>query len=99
VFFPIPGERVFGERVGIGTGSGGGLRREKHEMAQQTQQWRSGNGEMAWLSALVETMEQLSPPELRAMPCDPALLAAVQAHLASPALPHGLYGSNFSLRN
>jgi hypothetical protein len=68
-------------------------------MAQQTQQWRSGNGEMAWLSTLVETMEMLSDPELRAAPCDPALLAAVAAHLASPALPHGLYGSSFSLRN
>jgi hypothetical protein len=68
-------------------------------MAQQTQQWRSGNGEMAWLSMLVETMEQVSRPELRAMPCDTALLAAVEAHLARPAMPLGLYGSNFSLRN
>jgi hypothetical protein len=68
-------------------------------MAQQTQQWRSGNAEMAWLSTLVETMEMVSEPELGAAPCDPALLAAVTAHLASPALPHGLYGSRFSLRN
>jgi hypothetical protein len=68
-------------------------------MAQQTQQWRSGNGEMAWLSALVETMETVSRPELRAMPCDPALLAVVEAHLAGPAMPHALYGSTFSLRN
>jgi hypothetical protein len=68
-------------------------------MAQQTQQWRSGNGEMAWLSALVGTMEKVSRPELRATPCAPSLLAAVEAHLASPAMPHGLYGSNFSLRN
>jgi hypothetical protein len=68
-------------------------------MAQQTQQWRSGNGEMAWLSTLVSTMEMLSDPELDAVPCDPALLAAVQAHLASPVLPQGLYGSRFSLRN
>jgi hypothetical protein len=68
-------------------------------MAQQTQQWRSGTGEMAWLSTLVETMEMLSDPELGATPCDPALLAVVKAHLASPALPQGLYGSRFSLRN
>jgi hypothetical protein len=67
------------------------------EMAQQTQQWRSGNGEMAWLSTLVSTMEMLS--DLDATPCDPAVLAAVKAHLASPALPQGLYGSRFSLRN
>ena len=68
-------------------------------MAQQTQQWRSGNGETAWLSALIGTMETLSRPELRAMPCDRTLLAAVKAHLARPAVPYGLYGSNFSLRN
>jgi hypothetical protein len=68
-------------------------------MAQQTQQWRSANGEMAWLSTLVGTLETLSRPEVRAMPCDPALLVAVQAHLAGPATPHGFYGSNFSLRN
>jgi hypothetical protein len=68
-------------------------------MAQQTQQWRSGKSEMAWLSTLVETMENLSGPQLGATPCDPAVLAAVRAHLASPALPHGLYGSSFSLRN
>ena len=54
---------------------------------------------MAWLSMLVDTMEKLSRPELRAMPCDPTLLVAVKTHLASPALPRGFYGSNFSLRN
>jgi hypothetical protein len=68
-------------------------------MAQQTQRWRSGNGEMDWLSTLVSTMEMLSDPELGARPCDPAVLAAVKAHLARPALPQGLYGSRFSLRN
>jgi hypothetical protein len=68
-------------------------------MAQLTQQWRSGNGEMAWLSALIGTMEKVSRPELRATPCAPGLLAAVETHLARPAVPHGLYGSNFSLRN
>ena len=68
-------------------------------MAQQLQQWRSGNGEMAWLAALVETMEQVSRPELRATPCAPDVLAAVEAHLGRPAMRHGLYGSNFSLRN
>ncbi|MDX6584950.1 MAG: hypothetical protein QOI10_4134 [Solirubrobacterales bacterium] len=67
-------------------------------MAQQMQQWRSGKAEMAWLSALIGTMEKVSRGELRAMPCSPTLLAA-EAHLARPAMPHGLYGSNFSLRN
>jgi hypothetical protein len=68
-------------------------------MVQQTQQWRSGTGEMAWLSTLIGTMEQVSHPELRATRCPPSLLAAVEAHLARPAMPHGLYGSTFSLRN
>lgn len=68
-------------------------------MAQQTQQWRSGTGEMAWLSALIGTMEQVSRAELRDTPCARSLLVAVAAHLARPAMPHGLYGSNFSLRN
>jgi hypothetical protein len=68
-------------------------------MVQQTQQWRSGTGEMAWLSALIGTMEQVSRSELRANPCARSLLVAVEAHLARPAMPHGLYGSNFSLRN
>jgi hypothetical protein len=68
-------------------------------MAQQMQQWRSGKAEMAWLSALIGTMEKVSRRELCATPCSPSLLAAVEAHLARPAMPHGLYGSNFSLRN
>ena len=68
-------------------------------MIQQTLQWGSGTGEMAWLSALVGTMEKVSRPELRSTPCEPSLLAAVEAHLSRPAMPHGLYGSNFSLRN
>jgi hypothetical protein len=60
------------------------------------QQWRSGNGEMAWLSALIGTMEKVSRSELRATRCPQSLLAAVEAHLARPATPQG---SNFSLRN
>jgi hypothetical protein len=98
MFFPERRERVFGERVGTVPGSGGGIG-ETQAMAQQTQQWRSGNGEMVWLLALVGTMETVSRPELRATRCAPSLLAAVEAHLARPAMPHGLYGSNFSLRN
>jgi hypothetical protein len=68
-------------------------------MAQQIQQWRSGTGETAWLSALVETMDTLSRPERRAVPCDQTLLAAVTAHLARPGVSYGVYGSSFSLRN
>jgi hypothetical protein len=99
IFFPrTVRERVFGERVGTGSGRAA-AKGENQTMIQQTRQWRSGKGERAWLSALVETMEQVSRPELRAKPCDAGLLAAVQAHLAGPSVPRGLYGSNFSLRN
>jgi hypothetical protein len=68
-------------------------------MIQQSQQWRSGNGEMTWLSALVATMEEVSRPELRTEACAPRLLAAVEAHLARAAMPQGPYGSKFSFRN
>jgi hypothetical protein len=97
-FFKERRERVFGDRVGTVTASGGGIG-ERQAMAQQTQQWRSGNGEKAWLSALIGTMDKVSRPQLRATPCAPSLLAAVETHLARPAAPHGLYGSAFSLRN
>jgi len=68
-------------------------------MVQQTPQWRSGEGEMAWLSALIGTMEKVSRAELRPKADAPGPLAEVEAHLARPAMPHGLHGSNFSLRN
>jgi hypothetical protein len=70
-------------------------------MGQQLQArlrpWRSGNGRDLWLSMLVDTMEDVSRPEIRAMPCDIALLAAVMAQLARPAPPRTCYA--FSLRN
>jgi hypothetical protein len=52
-----------------------------------------------WLSKLIDTMEQISRPERRAIPCDPQLLAAVRAQLARPAMARGAYASAFSLRN
>jgi hypothetical protein len=48
-------------------------------MGQQLQSWRSGNGERAWLSMLVDTMEQVARPEIRALYCDSSDLAAVAA--------------------
>jgi hypothetical protein len=68
-------------------------------MIQQTRQWRSSNGEMAWLAALVETMHRVARPELRSVPCDAAVLKAARAHLARPSPPYGFYGSTFSFRN
>jgi len=68
-------------------------------MIQQTRRWRSSNGEMAWLLALVDTMREVARPELRAVPCDAGLRKAVRAHLARPSLQHRFYGSKYSFRN
>jgi hypothetical protein len=68
-------------------------------MGQQIQSWRSGDGSRLWLSLLVDTMERISRPEFRAVPCDRSVIAAAKAQLASPA-PAYLHGaSHFSLRN
>jgi hypothetical protein len=48
---------------------------------------RSGDSERLWLSALIDTMERVSRPEVRAVPCDRRLLAAVEVQLARPVSP------------
>jgi hypothetical protein len=68
-------------------------------MGQQLHSWRSGNSEKLWLSMLIDTMEAVARPELRAVPCNPSVLAAVRAQLARPASPYPYCGSRFSLRN
>jgi hypothetical protein len=68
-------------------------------MGQQLQPWRSGDGEKLWLSMLIDTMEEVSRPEIRAVPCDRSVVAAVSAQLARPASPYPYYGSCFSRRN
>jgi hypothetical protein len=68
-------------------------------MGQQLQSWRSGDGQRSWLSMLVDTMEEVARPEIRAVPCDPWLLAAAGAQLARPVLPYPQFASEFSLRN
>jgi hypothetical protein len=69
----------------------------RQSKAWQFQAWRSGVGEKQWLSLLVDTMEEVSRPESRAMPCDPSILTALRAQLARPAYAH--FASHFSLRN
>ena len=61
--------------------------------------WRSGDGERLWLSMLIDAMEAVSRPEIRAIPCDPQILIALRAQLARPASPYPYGGSTFSLRN
>ncbi|MGB9116369.1 transcriptional regulator [Bradyrhizobium sp.] len=70
-------------------------------MGQQLQSWRTGSGQALWLSMLVDTMEKLSRPEWRAVPCDDLDLdlAAVRAQLALPAAACLAYASGLSLRN
>lgn len=47
---------------------------------------------------LIDTMEAISRPELRAVPCDSQVLAAMRAQLARPALARTPYASAY-LRN
>jgi hypothetical protein len=47
---------------------------------------------------LIDTMEKIARPDVRALPSDRLVLAAVRAQLARPAsYPYG--GSAFSFRN
>jgi hypothetical protein len=73
--------------------------RKERAMGQQLQPWRSESGQIRWLSMLIDAMEKVSRPEIRALPCDLSVLAAVSAHLARPASPYGYGASRFSLRN
>jgi hypothetical protein len=68
-------------------------------MGQQIQGWRSANGQRSWLLRLINTMEAISRPELRAVPCDDRLLATVRAQLARPASARAHYSSSYRLRN
>ena len=66
---------------------------------QQLRTWRTGAEQTLWLTALIDAMEEVSRPELRAEPCDPLVLAAVRVQLARPASGFGYYASAYSLRN
>jgi len=68
-------------------------------MGQQLRTWRSAGDQRAWLSMLIDTMEQVSRPESRAVPCDGQVLAALRAQLARPATAAMAYSSGYSLRN
>jgi hypothetical protein len=67
----------------------------------QTRRVRTGpaNSEKLWLSMLIDAMEKVVRPELRAVPCDRRVLAAVRAHLARPASAYAHGASRFGLRN
>jgi hypothetical protein len=69
----------------------------------QVEAWRSADGERAWWSMLIGTMEQVSRPEIRERPCDSKILSALRLQLALPAAPYPHWQpqqrSDFSLRN
>ncbi|MGX9424567.1 MULTISPECIES: hypothetical protein [Bradyrhizobium] len=48
---------------------------------------------------LIDAMERASRPEIRNVPCDKQVLAAVEAQLARPPVAYPCYGSSFSFRN
>jgi hypothetical protein len=91
--------------IGIGIGTGVGLpSRQGQAMSQrlqprQFQTWRSADGERLWLSMLVDTMEQVSRPEIRSGPCEISILLALREQLARPASAYAYGASHFSLRN
>ena len=68
-------------------------------MGQQLRTWRSGGDQRAWLAMLIDTMEQVSRPESRAVPCDGQVLAALRAQLGRPASAASAYSSSYGLRN
>ena len=68
-------------------------------MSQRFHIRQSEQGDRLWLSMLIEAMEEASRPEIRNVPCDGHVLAAVEAQLARPASPYPCYGSLFSFRN
>jgi hypothetical protein len=72
---------------------------EGQAMGQQIQGWRSASAQRLWLSMLIDAMEEISRPELGAVPCDGQVLAALRAQLARPASVRTPYASPYSLRN
>jgi hypothetical protein len=68
-------------------------------MGQALHTWRSGSEQRAWLSMLIDTYEEVSRPETRAVPCDSHVLAALRAQLARPGSAFGAYAPPYGLRH
>jgi hypothetical protein len=49
---------------------------------------RTGAGERAWLSMLIDTMETISHREVQTAPCDARLLTVVSLQLRRSVVPH-----------
>jgi len=59
--------------------------------------WTADSDQRLWLSMLVDAMEQIARPELRAKPCEEPTLAGLRAQLALPASIR--FASPFSMLN
>jgi len=68
-------------------------------MRQERRTLRSKTIHRLWPSLLIDTMEAISRPELRAVPCDGRVLAALRAQLARPVSAPMPYATGYSLRN
>ena len=68
-------------------------------MGQRLESWQHGSGDRHWLVLLVDAMEQASRPEIRAVPCEAAILQALRAQLAEPARAYSYAHTPFSRRN
>ena len=68
-------------------------------MSQRFHIRQSEQGDRQWLSMLIDAMEEVARPEIRNVPCDKHVRAAVEAQLSRPAAAYSCYGSAFSLRN
>ncbi len=68
-------------------------------MGQRMAIWRGGEDRQLWLSMLVDAMEEVSRPDVRAKPCAPEILAGLRAQLAQPVSHHPFAASAFSLRH
>jgi hypothetical protein len=68
-------------------------------MAQQLQRWEPVTGEKLWLSMLIEAMEGVSRPEIRALPCDQSVLAALTMQLERPVSPYARHAQSSRFLN
>ena len=68
-------------------------------MAQQLQRWEPVTGEKLWLSMLIEAMEAVSRPEIRALPCDQSVLSALTMQLERPVSPYARHAKNSRFLN
>jgi hypothetical protein len=68
-------------------------------MGQRLDTWQHRGSDRRWLALLVDAMEQASRPEIRAVPCEAAILQALRAQLARPVRISPCERTPFSLRN